>query len=78
MPSFAALVAELFESLVRLGAIFVAEIATRDPLAFVAFATGALLTGFSVAVLGYLAAGAALEAVGFATGSPDRGRRPPG
>lgn len=76
MPSLAAVVAELVGSFVRLVGIFVTEVALRDPLAFVAFATGAVLTTASVAVLGYLAAGAALDAVGRATGSRGRGRRP--
>jgi hypothetical protein len=76
MPSLAALVAELFGSLVRLAGIFVTEVALRDPLAFVAFAVGGLLTTIPVAVLGYLAAGAALTAVERATASPGRGRRP--
>ncbi|MFB6303020.1 MAG: hypothetical protein ABEH78_09195 [Haloferacaceae archaeon] len=76
MPSIPAVVAELLGSLVRLAEIFVTEVALRDPLAFVSFATGALLTTAAVAVLGYLAAGAAVDAVERATGSPGRGRRP--
>ncbi|MFB6281042.1 MAG: hypothetical protein ABEH40_03390 [Haloferacaceae archaeon] len=78
MPSLAALAAELVGSAVRLVRIFLVEVALRDPLAFVSFAVGALLTTAAVAVLGYLAAGAALDAAGFATGSPGRGRRPRG
>lgn len=76
MASLAALVAELFGSLVSLARIFVTEVALRDPLSLVSFAVGALLTTVAVAVLGYLAAGAALEAVGGATASRGRGPRP--
>jgi len=68
VPSLPAFVAELFGSLVRLGGIFVTEVALRDPLAFVSFLTGAALTTAAVAVLGYLAAGAAMDAVVRATG----------
>lgn len=75
MPSLSTLLAELVRSFLRLGGIFATEVAARDPLAFVAFAVGALLTTATVAFVGWLALGAVLEAVGIPIGSP--GRTPP-
>jgi hypothetical protein len=75
MPSLLDLVGELLGSLLRLTVIFVTEVALRDPLALVAFATGALLTTASVAFVGYLVFGAALDLVGVSLSSP--GRTPP-
>ena len=72
MSTLTAVVAELFVSLVRLVVVSVTRVALRDPLAFVSFAVGGALIVASVGVLGYLALGAALDAVGLSPESPGR------
>jgi hypothetical protein len=69
------LVASVFELVV----IFITRVALSDPLAFVSFAIGAVLTTASVAALGYLALGAVVDAVSGDSGGGDGaiGRAPP-
>ncbi|MFB6161619.1 MAG: hypothetical protein ABEJ61_10670 [Haloferacaceae archaeon] len=74
MPTLSALVAELFASLVRLVVVFVTRVALHDPLAFVSFLVGAVVTTATVGFVGYLALRGALAAVSF--GGPP-GRAPP-
>ncbi|MFB6304097.1 MAG: hypothetical protein ABEH47_02945 [Haloferacaceae archaeon] len=75
MATLVDLIAELFGSLLRLAVIFVTEVALRDPLAFLSFAVGALLTTATVAFFAYLVAGAAVDLLGITLESP--GRTPP-
>lgn len=77
MVSLLTFVAELFASVLRLAVIFVTEVALRDPLSFVSFAVGAVLTTGAVVVFGYLALGALVDALvgDFDFTSP--GREPP-
>jgi hypothetical protein len=75
MPTLTALLVELAASLVELVVVFVTQVALRDPLAFVSFVVGAVITTASVAFVGYLAAGAAVDAIGIDLDSP--GRTPP-
>lgn len=67
--------AELVISGIDLIAIFLTEVAFRDPLAFVSFLTGALLTTATVAFGGYLFVGAVLRELGISLPTP--GRTPP-
>lgn len=75
MPTVTALVAELFASLIDLVVVFVTQVALRDPLSFVSFAVGGALITATVGLIGYLAFGAAFEAIGIDLDSP--GRTPP-
>lgn len=76
MVTFGEFLGELLTSLFDLGRIFTFDVALRgDPLAFLLWVVGALITAFSVAVFGYLSLGA----VGglFNLGSPSSRRQPP-
>lgn len=67
MATLLDLVVALLGSVVRLVVVFTTEVALRqpiDPLALVSLAVGTALTLAAVGVLGYLAAGAALDALG--------------
>jgi hypothetical protein len=75
MVTLTEFVVELLASVVDLVVIFVTEVFLNDPIGAVVFLVGAGLTTASVAVFGYLALGAALDAVGVGIGSP--GRTPP-
>lgn len=69
MPTLTDLIAQLAGSAVELLVVFLTRVALRDPLSFVAFAVGGALTIVPLVVLGALAAGAALDAVGVAAPS---------
>jgi len=67
MATLLDLVVALLGSVVRLVVVFTTEVALRqpiDPLALVSLAVGTVLTLAAVGVFGYLAAGAALDALG--------------
>lgn len=74
MASLFALIVELIASVFELVVIFVRDVALRDPLSFVSFLVGAALTTGSIAVFGFLAAGALVDWLGDVIGSP---RQPP-
>jgi hypothetical protein len=63
----------VIESMIQLVTEF-GKVATVDPLNFVLLLAGAVLTGLSVAVFGYLSAGAAVE---FLVSLVPSGRQPP-
>lgn len=78
MATLLDLIVAFFASLVRLVVVFTTEVAFRqpfDPLAFVSFLVGSALTVGAVGVFGYLAAGAALDALGLDLSAI--GRAPP-
>lgn len=65
-------VVEFVLSAIRLIVIFLTDVAIQDPLAFISFVTGALLTTATLLFGGYLAVGAVLEMFGITFPSPGR------
>lgn len=64
MVTFMGFLTDLGTSTVEMVRIFVTDVATYDPLSTISLVGGAVLMAFTMAVVGYLALGAAADLLG--------------